>query len=270
MYPVLPGHSGISRSEDVDRLAPATGRSRYTKITMRAEGRTDPGLVREENQDVFAVCEELGVALLADGVARPRAGRIAAQVAVETALEHLLSVGEREPLQATDLRRALEIANDRVFGLSAAVSSYRGMATTLVATAVLGAKGYVAHVGDSRAYLFRDGSLRGITKDHSVVQDRVDAGLISPREARYSSDRHIVTRAIGAEPTLRADVRELDLAAEDLLLLCSDGLTEHLQDDEIASRLDTTDDLSDVAQDLVDSANRAGGTDNVTVVLVRC
>ena len=235
---------------------------------MRAEGRTDPGLVREQNQDVFAVREELGLALLADGVARPRAGRVAAEVAVETALEYLASVKAREPLEAIHLRQALEVANDRVFGLSQAISAYRGMATTLVASAVDGDRGYVAHVGDSRAYRFRDGALTGLTKDHSVVQERVDAGLMSPRQARFSRHRHVVTRAVGAEPTLLAETAELALEAGDVLLLCSDGLTEHVLDDEIERHLAATNDLDEAADGLVEAALAAGGTDNVTVVLV--
>ena len=237
---------------------------------MRAAGRTDTGRVRHENQDAFALREDLGLALVADGVSMPRAGGVAAEVAVETAVEYLAGVATREPLTGQHLRRALEIANERVFGLSSAISAYRGMATTLVVTVVNGVRGYVAHVGDSRVYRYRDVELTAVTKDHSVVQRRVDAGLISPAQARFARDRHVVTRAIGAEPTLRPDVGALDLENGDLLLLCSDGLTEHLEDDEIARHLAKASDLAETADRLVDAANAAGGSDNVTVVLVRC
>ncbi|MDE0179685.1 MAG: protein phosphatase 2C domain-containing protein [Gammaproteobacteria bacterium] len=237
---------------------------------MHAVGRTDTGRVRHENQDVFALREDLGLAVVADGVSKPRAGGVAAEIAVETAVEYLAGIAAQGPLTRQHLRRALEIANERVFGLASAISAYRGMATTLVVTVVNGARGYVAHVGDSRVYRYRDVELTGITRDHSIVQRRVDAGLISPAQARLARDRHVVTRAVGAEPTLRPDVGTLDLEDGDLLLLCSDGLTEHLEDDEIARHLADAPDLHETADRLVDAANAAGGSDNVTVVLVRC
>ena len=237
---------------------------------MHAVGRTDTGRVRHENQDAFALREDLGLAVVADGVSMPRAGGVAAEIAVETAVEYLANVAARKPLTGKHLRRALKTANERVYGLSSAISAYRGMATTLAAAVVNGAKGYVAHVGDSRVYRYRDVELTGITKDHSMVQRRVDAGLISPAQARLARDRHVVTRAVGAEPTLRPDVAVLDLEDGDLLLLCSDGLTEHLEDDEIAGHLAEASDLDETADRLVEAANAAGGSDNVTVVLVRC
>lgn len=237
---------------------------------MRAAGRTDTGRIRHENQDVFAVREDLGLAVVADGVSMPRAGGVAAEIAVETAVEYLAGVAGEEPLTGEHLRRALEVANERVFGLSSAISAYRGMATTLVVTVVADGRGYVAHVGDSRVYRYRGAGLTAVTKDHSVVQRRVDAGLISPAQARIARDRHVVTRAVGAEPALRPDVAALDLADGDLLLLCSDGLTEHVDDEAIARLLAETCDLGETVDRLVEAANDAGGSDNVTVVLVAC
>ncbi|MDE0661715.1 MAG: protein phosphatase 2C domain-containing protein [Gammaproteobacteria bacterium] len=233
-------------------------------------GRTDTGRVRAENQDVFAVRDDLGLAVVADGVARPRAGRVAAEVAVDITVEYLAGIKRCRRLRDHDLRKAMETANDRAFGLSCAISAYRGMASTLVVTALDGAKGYVAHVGDSRAYRFRKGVLSGLTKDHNVVQRWVDAGVMSVEQARLDPERHVVTRAIGAERTLRPEIRELDILPRDLLLLCSDGLTEHLDDAEIAHHLATVEDLGEGADRLVDAANDAGGSDNVTVVLIRC
>ena len=136
---------------------------------MHAVGRTDTGRVRRENQDAFALREDLGLAVVADGVSMPRAGGVAAEVAVETAVEYLAGVAARKPrLTGHHLRRALETANERVYGLSSAISAYRGMSTTLIVAVVNGASGYVAHVGDSRVYLYRDIELTGITKDHSM------------------------------------------------------------------------------------------------------
>lgn len=237
---------------------------------MHGVGRTDVGLVRDENQDVFAVREDLGLAVVADGVARPRAGRMAAEVAVNTTLEYVNGVRERQTLREDHLRRALELANDRVLGLSRAITAYRGMSTTIVAAVVDGSTGIVAHVGDSRAYRLRDDELIGITKDHSAVQPLVDAGILTPAQARMAPDRHVVTRAIGAEPMLRPEIRRLEVLPGDLLLLCTDGLTEHLEDGEIRACLAVDGNLDETADRLVEAAIDAGGSDNVTVVLVRC
>lgn len=237
---------------------------------MLIEGSTDPGRVREVNQDLFALRPDIGLALLADGMGGTRAGGVAAEIAVDAALEHLTGVVKREPLRGDHLGAALKLANTRVIGMSNAISAYRGMGTTLVATAVDGPKGYIAHVGDSRAYRFRDGAFAQITKDHSLVQEWVDAGAITAEEARHAPNRNVITRAIGAQPSVVADVTEIDLAEDDVLLMCSDGLTGMLSDAEIAAALKAEADLALAGERLVDAANRAGGTDNVTVVLIRC
>lgn len=239
---------------------------------MRAGGVSDPGRVREQNQDVFAVREELGLVVLADGMGGSRAGGVAAEMAVEAALEHLVPLRKRGPLTPEQLGASLKLANERVVGMASAISSYRGMGTTLVVLTVEDAKGFVAHVGDSRAYRFRAGAFAQITKDHSLVQEWVDTGVIAPEEARNAPNRNIVTRAIGAKPTLEPEVTELDVAANDLLLLCSDGLTGMLTDDQIEWHLQTAAkdgdwDLPATAGVLVEAANRAGGMDNVTVAL---
>ena len=237
---------------------------------MQAAGHTDAGRVREDNQDCFALREELGLAVLADGMGGARAGGVASELAVDAALDHLVGVRRRGAIEAQHLHAAVRVANTRVLGMANAVSAYRGMGTTLVVTVVEGAKGYVAHVGDSRAYRYRSGSLTQLTTDHSVVQEWVDAGVISVQEARHAPNRNVITRAIGAKGTLHADVSELELAGGDLLLLCSDGLTGMLTDAEIAAALAGEDDLAQAASTLVAAANAAGGTDNVTAVLIRC
>ena len=246
---------------------------------MRAGGSSDPGQVREENQDVFALREELGLAVLADGMGGTRAGGVAAEIAVDAALEHLASVRKNQTLDADSLSAAIKQANSRVIGMSNAISSYRGMGTTLVTTALIDeSRGFIAHVGDSRAYRFREGELEQITRDHSLVQDWVDTGVISAAEARNAPNRNVITRAIGADRTVEPDVTEIEVVTGDLLLMCSDGLTGMLTDDQIAFTLQSAaqaaeaadEDLTKTASDLVDAANRAGGTDNITVVLVRC
>ena len=237
---------------------------------MLIEGKSDPGRVREDNQDMFVARPDLGLALLADGMGGTRAGGVAAEIAVDAALEHLTGVLKREPLTGEHLSAALRLANARVLGMSNAVSAYRGMGTTLVAAAINGSRGYIAHVGDSRAYRLRGHALSQVTKDHSLVQEWVDAGVISPEAARNAPNRNVITRAIGAKPSVRADVAEIDVTGDDTLLVCSDGLAGMLPDEEIASALTANGGLADAAASLVEAANRAGGTDNVTVVLIRC
>lgn len=237
---------------------------------MRIEGKSDPGRIREDNQDMFVARPDLGLALLADGMGGTRAGGVAAEIAVDAALEHLTGVLKREPLTGAHLGAAIKVANSRVVGMSNAVSTYRGMGTTLVAAAIDGTKGYIAHVGDSRAYRLRGGAFDQVTKDHSLVQEWVDAGVISPEEARTAPNRNVITRAIGAKPTVDAEVTEIDVAGDDTFLMCSDGLSGMLADEQIASALAEGADLADAAASLVAAANKAGGTDNITVVLIRC
>ena len=237
---------------------------------MRIEGKSDPGRIREDNQDMFVARPDLGLALLADGMGGTRAGGVAAEIAVDAALEHLTGVLKREPLTGAHLGAAIKVANSRVVGMSNAVSAYRGMGTTLVAAAIDGTKGYIAHVGDSRAYRLRGGAFDQVTKDHSLVQEWVDAGVISPEEARTAPNRNVITRAIGAKPTVEAEVTEIDVAGDDTFLMCSDGLSGMLADEQIASALAEGADLAGAAESLVAAANKAGGTDNITVVLIRC
>lgn len=241
---------------------------------MQAQGASDPGRVREQNQDVFAVRAELGLVVLADGMGGASAGGVAAEVAVDAALEHVTGALKRGPLQPAQLGAAVKLANERVRGMASAISAYRGMGTTLVVLWVREDKGYVAHVGDSRMYRFRAGGFEQITRDHSLVQEWVDTGVIAPEEARTAPNRNIVTRAIGAKPTVDPEVTEVEIAANDLLLLCSDGLTGMLTDEQIEWHLrdatkDGQADLAGTAADLVDAANRAGGLDNVTVALAQ-
>ena len=242
---------------------------------MQAEGVTDPGRVREQNQDVFAVRAEIGLVVLADGMGGASAGGVAAEIAVDAALGHLVAASKRGSLEPPELGAALKLANERVVGMASAISSYRGMGTTLVVLCVLEDKGYVAHVGDSRAYRFRNGAFTQITRDHSLVQEWVDTGVIAPEEARSAPNRNIITRAIGAKPTLDPEITEVDIVANDVLLLCSDGLTGMLTDEQIEWQLQTATrqgdlNLAATAADLVEAANRAGGMDNVTVALALC
>lgn len=234
---------------------------------LEALGRTDTGRVRERNEDVFAVRPDIGLCVLADGMGGTNAGDVAATLAVDSVMA-TLSTREIAALSHHDLKGAMEQANAKVFDESVKEPELHGMGTTMVIAAVQGTKVVFCHVGDSRGYLYRNDSLEQVTTDHSVVQQLVEEGILTKEEARLAPNRNIITRAIGAEPTVVADVVERDLEDGDVLLLCSDGLSDLLSPTEIESIVrDHAEDLASAATQLVDAANDAGGTDNVTVVL---
>ena len=234
---------------------------------MEALGLSHPGLVREKNEDFFALRDQLGLAVLADGMGGANAGEVAAQLAVDTVVSFLTR--SHDEIDDERLSTAVALANAKVLDASRAKAELFGMGTTLVVLKVSGERGYTANVGDSRIYRYRSGTLEQITKDHSVVQQMLDQGLITRDEARFAPNRNIVTRAVGAEEDVQTDVVEIDVSAGDVFVLCSDGLSDLVDDAEIERILaGHPANLADTAQALVDAAIAAGGTDNVTVVLV--
>jgi PPM family protein phosphatase len=222
---------------------------------------TDVGRIREINEDGYLVDEGIGLIAVADGMGGHRAG----EVASATALEALrASVRNGNPL-----REAIEKANDAVFEKSVSNDDFRGMGTTLTAgTLAAGNTLIVGHVGDSRAYLLRDGEFRQLTTDHSRVQELVDDGRLTADEAAVHPMRNIVTRALGVDSSVDVDVYPLQLELGDVVLFCSDGLTGMLQDEFVGAELRRESDPARVATRLVDEANRAGGEDNITVVVI--
>ncbi|MFP5450564.1 MAG: Stp1/IreP family PP2C-type Ser/Thr phosphatase [Thermoleophilia bacterium] len=222
---------------------------------------SDVGRVRHHNED-----RALGrgpVIAVADGMGGAKAGEVAAQMAVD-AVEAL-----PEPVSAEDVRDAIARANGAIFDLARADSDKAGMGTTLTAALLSGSALSVLHVGDSRAYLWRRGELAQITDDHSVVVELVRRGSLSPAEAEVHPHRNVITRALGAERNVVADIVTQPLEAGDVILLCSDGLSSYVADAAIAAALADATDLNAAARELVALANRAGGADNVTVVLGR-
>jgi protein phosphatase len=222
---------------------------------------TDVGRVRTGNEDGYLVDETVGLVALADGMG----GHVGGEVASATALEAL-----RAAVRAgRPLRDAMLDANAAVFAKSQSDPSLTGMGTTLTAgTIAAGSTLILAHVGDSRAYLLRDGELRRITTDHSHVQELVDDGRLTDDEAAVHPMRNIVTRSVGVDATVDVDVYPLTLQGEDRVVLCSDGLTDMVHEDVIAAELRREPDPTLCAHKLVDRANAAGGVDNITVVIV--
>lgn len=222
---------------------------------------TDVGRVRDGNEDAYLVDDAMGLVAVADGMGGHRAGEVASATALE-ALRAAVSAGR-------PLREAVEDANRAVFEKAGTDDSLRGMGTTLTAaTLAAGDTLLVGHVGDSRAYLLRDGELRQVTTDHSLVEELVRDGRLTPDEAAIHPQRSIITRALGVDASVEVDVYPVELAPGDVLLFCSDGLTGMLQPDVIAAELRREDDPTRVATKLVDAANAAGGEDNITVVVV--
>ena len=244
---------------------------------------TDKGMVRAQNEDALAVLPEIGVAILADGMGGYRAGEVASRIAVDTcsvdlqkglrtfdwdgSAERPAERGERLAGLVTD---AIGHANATIFDMARSQPECAGMGTTLVVTLLHHDKLIVAHIGDSRAYRMRDGQLEQITRDHSQVQDQVDAGLLSPQQARVASNRNLVTRALGIERAVQVELNRFTTKPADLYLLCSDGLSDMVEDAEIAEVLSASgNDLERAGSGLVARANALGGVDNISVALLR-
>jgi serine/threonine protein phosphatase PrpC len=226
-------------------------------------GRTDVGRQRSANEDSLVLRPPFFA--VADGMGGARAGEVASAMAAE-AFEGATEVDEGAEAQLT---RLLREANRRIYDLAVTDESRRGMGTTLTAAKVHEEEVSLAHVGDSRAYRLRDGELEQITRDHSLVAELERSGQITPEAAEHHPQRSIITRALGPEPDVEVDTYTLSGRDGDLFLLCSDGLTSMISDDEVAAILRTANSLDDAAEGLIKAANQSGGRDNITVVLFR-
>lgn len=236
---------------------------------------TDPGRVRENNEDSVAFDEATNVAVLADGMGGYNAGEIASGMAtafIKSELARWLSEAGQQA-NAGQIRRAIEIcvdnANRSIFNASTANPQYSGMGTTLVVGVFQGAKVMLGHIGDSRCYRLRGTELLQITKDHSLLQEQMDAGLLTAEQAALSPNKNLVTRALGVESDVLLDLHEHEVQAGDIYLMCSDGLSDMMGDAAIANILQNSSSLEQMAKDLVSAANENGGRDNITVLLIR-
>jgi serine/threonine protein phosphatase PrpC len=226
-------------------------------------GRTDVGRQRTVNEDALVVAPPFFA--VADGMGGAKAGEVASAMAAE-AFQGETDSGE--PAEA-QLSRILREANRRIYDLAVADDSHRGMGTTVTAAKVTGDDVSLGHVGDSRAYRFRDGELEQLTRDHSLVAELERSGQITPEAAEHHPQRSIITRALGPEPDVQVDTYTLAGRPGDVFLLCSDGLTSMISDDELGSILRGSESLEEAADSLVRGANQSGGKDNITVVLFR-
>jgi len=236
-------------------------------------GLTDVGRRRESNQDALLVAPERGLYAVADGMGGHAAGEVASHIAIEALSEVLRDVAfltdHTDPKTAgTRLQVAFVEGNQRICDSVVTRGEWRGMGTTIVALVTLEDRAVIGHVGDSRAYLLRDGTLRRLTDDHSWVSEQVRMGLMTDEEAHRHPMRNIVTRALGNRPALDVDINEAEAVPADVFLLCSDGLNSMLTDREISETLHANRQDPEVAcQKLVEAANAKGGEDNITVIV---
>jgi protein phosphatase len=229
-------------------------------MKIRVGAKSDIGRSRERNEDSFLVREPMYA--VADGMGGHRGGNVASAMALETLQE------VADSRQLTELVEKVKQANARVLERGEADSSLQGMGTTLTAVVADGAKAYLVHIGDSRAYLLRDGELQQLTKDHTLVQRMVDEGRLTKEEAEHHPQRNMITRALGADPDAEPDPMTLDLHHGDRLLLCTDGLTGMVDTDRIQEILETEADPQAACDRLVEAANASGGEDNITVIVL--
>ncbi len=235
----------------------------------------DTGRARSNNEDSVAVDESNALAVLADGMGGYNAGEVASGMATAFISSELGRWLAEVADRATDqeVKRAMDIcvdnANRAIFNAANANPQYAGMGTTLVVAVLRGNQLRLGHVGDSRTYRWRDGELVQITRDHSLLQEQIDAGLITPEQAAFSANKNLVTRAVGVEDTVLLESHLHETQPGDLYLMCSDGLSDMLDDAMIARLLQTHDALPSTGQALIDAANDAGGKDNISLILVR-
>src|SRR5580692_2540593 len=250
-------------------------------LHIQAGARTDLGRVRKNNEDCYAMDPSLQLFVLSDGMGGEAHGEVASALAVQTVLTHCRQgensrttpiFGESSPdvsEKTNRLASAIHLANRKVFETAASNPEQKGMGATIVAAWIDGPRLSIAHVGDSRAYLLRAGSMDQLTADHSLVAEKVRVGILTPQEADASELQSVLTRAVGTNSSVEVDTDEQALLVGDVVLLCSDGLTRMVTDPEIASLLLTSTSAQESADRLVDLANDNGGVDNATVIVLR-
>ena len=243
--------------------------------------RTDPGMIRELNEDAVFANPTRGLVILADGMGGYNAGEVASGMATSflaSALE--TSFFDRPPVGTSDsgetsfahgcLHDSIARANTAIYNAAISEPQFSGMGTTLVTALFHDDRVTVAHIGDSRLYRLRDEALSVVTRDHSLLQEQIDSGMITAEEARYSQNKNLVTRALGVEPSVEPEINEYPVLPGDVYLFCSDGLNDMLVDEEIQLVLQTLSvNLELAAKQLIQMANDNGGRDNISVILVK-
>lgn len=239
---------------------------------MRAYAKTDVGSKRAVNQD-YMYCSENSVGsfrnlfIVADGMGGHKAGDYASKLCVEQMVQSIEKSGHKTPVSMFE--EAVDAANGAVYSESQEHEEYEGMGTTLVACTMQEDTLYVANIGDSRLYLLRDDDIMQITEDHSLVEEMVKQGNITESEARVHPQKNIITRAVGIDQSVQADFFEVEIYPDDIIMLCSDGLSNMIEDEDMEYIVKHSKSLQDAGETLVARANENGGSDNITVVLAK-
>jgi protein phosphatase len=242
---------------------------------------TDPGMVRSHNEDSIAADAQHGLVVLADGMGGYNAGEVASGMATTVIVTEMRQILQNAKPYDTDkesseavaskiVREQVLKANSSIYQAAQSQPQYAGMGTTLVVCLYYDNRLLVAHLGDSRLYMLRDGKFSQVTRDHSLLQEQIDSGIITPEQAKKAQHKNLVTKALGIDPTVEPEIHEYPTKVGDLYLLCSDGLCDMVEDEDIGMTLQTLGgNLKLAAQQLVQMANDNGGRDNVSVILVR-
>ena len=243
---------------------------------------SDPGLRRSSNEDCYATREDIGLFMVADGMGGHASGEVASKMAAEVLQEFYVRTKDDEATWPYKMDRQLsyvenrlvvgiKMANQRIFHAACRDIKFKGMGTTIVSGQVVGDKFYIAHVGDSRCYRIRGGSIQQMTRDHSLLEDYKEAKPdMTEEEERNFPHKNVITRALGMRETVQVDVLAHDIQDKDVFLLCSDGLSGMIEDAKIMELVKGASDLELAVSSLVEAANEAGGTDNVTVLALQC
>ncbi|MGA8152340.1 MAG: Stp1/IreP family PP2C-type Ser/Thr phosphatase [Terriglobales bacterium] len=250
-------------------------------LMVQAAAKTDVGLVRTNNEDNFGYDIHHGIFVVCDGMGGQAAGEVASKIAVDTVLEYFRhsKPGARSPVlgrafegvseRASALAIAIQLANLTIHESASASTQHSGMGSTIAAVCVEGNLFSVAHVGDSRVYLIRGGSIQQLTSDHSLVMEQVRRGLITIKEAEASKMQNLIVRALGSEDSVEPDLADHEFVAGDTLLLCCDGMSRFVQETAMLEHIGRAASLEQVCEDLIQAAKDGGSDDNITCILVR-
>lgn len=235
---------------------------------MKYASSTDIGLVRKLNEDYHMnyITDDFSLLVVCDGMGGHKAGEVASKKAVETVINYVKE-NENDKDYENTLIKAITLANEEVYKDSENNSEHRNMGTTIVACLVYDDNAIVANVGDSRLYLYRDRELKQITVDHSLVNDLLSSGTITEEEALDFAQKNVITRSLGIQDTVDIDIFNIKLIKDDLILMCTDGLTSQLENEDIVDIIKKETDLDKITQNLIDEANDIEGIDNITITL---
>jgi serine/threonine protein phosphatase PrpC len=246
-------------------------------LEILVQGSTDKGLVRPNNEDNFYLNDKKGLLVVADGMGGHASGEVASKMAIDVIRDYIIEVKEGQYPQIGKYRgefseetnrigSALRLANRVIYEAAQSNPGWQGMGTTAAAVMLNGNRLSIGHVGDSRVYLVRAGNIEQMTDDHSVVYEQVKRELLTKEEAQKSEMKNLLTRALGATPEVDVDFAELTLTDGDILILCTDGLSSMVSDDDILSVMLSSNDPTASCERLIDMANKNGGKDNITVI----